>query len=225
MKKCMIAVSTLLVLVVSAGIALATSWTGSLNAGLGGGIVGYGDYNSASTKMTWTIDYDATTQKYSYDYIFEVAPTEKVIQHIFIETTPNIPSDMKEPVQLWNDVGNLAGMFDDSLYAKKVNKADVTSSSSDYKWEYEFISSHAPVWGDFFAENNGSNGKYAYAYNSGFDGTAFNAKGYIWSTSNPGGKIAVPDGVVPEASTLVGFGSALVMTGPGLIGWLRRRRS
>ena len=29
---------------------------------------------------------------------------------------------------------------------------------------------------------------------------------------------------VPEASTLVGFGSALAMTGPGLIGWLRRRR-
>jgi len=30
---------------------------------------------------------------------------------------------------------------------------------------------------------------------------------------------------VPEASTLVGFGSALAMAGPGLIGWLRRRRS
>jgi hypothetical protein len=30
---------------------------------------------------------------------------------------------------------------------------------------------------------------------------------------------------VPEASTLIGFGSALVMAGPGMIGWLRRRRS
>jgi len=30
---------------------------------------------------------------------------------------------------------------------------------------------------------------------------------------------------VPEASTLVGFGSALAMAGPGLVGWLRRRRS
>lgn len=29
---------------------------------------------------------------------------------------------------------------------------------------------------------------------------------------------------VPEASTLVGFGSALAMAGPGLVGWFRRRR-
>ena len=30
---------------------------------------------------------------------------------------------------------------------------------------------------------------------------------------------------VPEASTLIGFGSALAMAGPGLIGWLRRRKA
>jgi choice-of-anchor C domain-containing protein len=30
---------------------------------------------------------------------------------------------------------------------------------------------------------------------------------------------------VPEASTFIGFGSALLMAGPGMIGWLRRRRS
>jgi|GEM_PF-6156250 len=30
---------------------------------------------------------------------------------------------------------------------------------------------------------------------------------------------------VPEASTLVGFGSSLAMAGPGLVGWLKRRRS
>lgn len=35
----------------------------------------------------------------------------------------------------------------------------------------------------------------------------------------------VGTGVVPEASTLVGFGSALAMAGPGMIGWLRRRRA
>jgi hypothetical protein len=29
---------------------------------------------------------------------------------------------------------------------------------------------------------------------------------------------------VPEASTLVGFGSALMIAGPGMIGWLKRRR-
>jgi hypothetical protein len=30
---------------------------------------------------------------------------------------------------------------------------------------------------------------------------------------------------VPEASTLIGFGSSLLMAGPGMIGWLRRRRA
>jgi hypothetical protein len=50
--------------------------------------------------------------------------------------------------------------------------------------------------------------------------------------SNENGKINITFGndptapaAVPEASTLVGFGSALAMTGPGMIGWLRRRRA
>lgn len=30
---------------------------------------------------------------------------------------------------------------------------------------------------------------------------------------------------VPEASTMVGFGSALVMAGPGMFAWIRRKRS
>jgi hypothetical protein len=34
-----------------------------------------------------------------------------------------------------------------------------------------------------------------------------------------------PPAAVPEASTLIGFGSALALTGPGLLGWLRRRRA
>jgi len=34
-----------------------------------------------------------------------------------------------------------------------------------------------------------------------------------------------PVPTVPEASTLVGFGSALAMAGPGIVGWLRRRRA
>jgi hypothetical protein len=34
-----------------------------------------------------------------------------------------------------------------------------------------------------------------------------------------------PIEVVPEASTLVGFGSALMMAAPGLVGWLRKRRA
>jgi hypothetical protein len=34
-----------------------------------------------------------------------------------------------------------------------------------------------------------------------------------------------PIEIVPEASTLIGFGSALAMAGPRMIGWLRKRRS
>lgn len=34
-----------------------------------------------------------------------------------------------------------------------------------------------------------------------------------------------PPTAVPEASTLIGFGSALALTGPGLLGWLRRHRA
>ncbi len=44
------------------------------------------------------------------------------------------------------------------------------------------------------------------------------------SSLSAGGTMAFAK-AVPEASTLVGFGSALAMAGPGLVGWLRRRRS
>jgi hypothetical protein len=210
----------------SPATATITTWTGSLNGGTGGGIIGTDVYNSSSTTMNWSVIYDSTTQKYSYDYIFAVVGVGKKIQHILLETTPDIPSDMKPPVNEWKGVGYAAGMTTDySLYAKKISKSDITSTSTDFTWEYTFTSTHAPVWGDFFAECDGVNTTNAYAYNKNFDG-------YIWSTAYPGGKIAVPDGVlaypkevVPEASTLVGFGSALVMAGPGMIGWLRKRRS
>jgi fibro-slime domain-containing protein len=43
---------------------------------------------------------------------------------------------------------------------------------------------------------------------------------FVMQTSMP-----LVSAAVPEASTLVGFGSALVMAGPGMIGWLRRRRA
>jgi|GEM_PF-3122520 len=37
--------------------------------------------------------------------------------------------------------------------------------------------------------------------------------------------ISLTGKAVPEASTLVGFGSSLAMAAPGIIGWLRRRRA
>lgn len=70
-------------------------------------------------------------------------------------------------------------------------------------------------------------------------GTFFTSAGKTWNTGSlsmtftqdgdligGGGRLKMDsDPSVPEASTLVGFGSALAMAGPGLVGWLRRRRA
>jgi hypothetical protein len=49
---------------------------------------------------------------------------------------------------------------------------------------------------------------------------------FNWGNASGGTPmVADPPAAVPEASTLIGFGSALLMAGPGMIGWLRRRRA
>ena len=45
------------------------------------------------------------------------------------------------------------------------------------------------------------------------------------SPDSASGSLSMSARAVPEASTLVGFGSALAMAGPGMIGWLRRRKA
>jgi hypothetical protein len=61
----------------------------------------------------------------------------------------------------------------------------------------------------------------AYTMNNGELNITFSEAG---GSLSGGGTMAFAK-AVPEASTLVGFGSALAMAGPGLVGWLRRRRS
>lgn len=70
----------------------------------------------------------------------------------------------------------------------------------------------------------GSNPNWAgYSSSTGIMRLAFTQSGNI----SQGGTTSVSGTmkVVPEASTLVGFSSALLMAGPGMIGWLRRRRA
>lgn len=71
----------------------------------------------------------------------------------------------------------------------------------------------------------------AQTYYTRFVGEISNLSGYGtipgFNGNDPLNKVSQNVGVtpVPEASTMVGFGSALLMAGPGMIGWIRRRRS
>jgi hypothetical protein len=228
MKRYMIVVFALLIMAVSTGVwaAIPTSppWTGTLT-GSGGGITATEQWNAAGTSMKWTVNL-LVSGLYKYDYIFTVP--DKDISHILIETSRDIDIIGYEKKE-WGEEGNSNPGIPSNVYGVKIPSKP--SGSSGTAWTFGFTSAHAPVWGDFYAKS----GNGTYAHNTVFD-LAFNTTDYIWNTPVGTGnyltKIAVPDSfpaypkeVVPEASTLIGFGSALAMAAPGLAGWLRRRRA
>ncbi len=107
------------------------------------------------------------------------------------------------------------------------------SSTIDFAWNAAL---QAAVWKsiDFandYQLNQGTNLLAAQGYYTSFVTEITGMTGYGttpgFNGNDPINKVSqnVGTGVVPEASTLVGFGSALAMAGPGMIGWLRRRRA
>ncbi len=107
------------------------------------------------------------------------------------------------------------------------------SSDTNFAWNAAL---QAAVWKAIdpthdYQLNAGTNLGLAQGYYTNFVSEISNLSGYGltlgFNGNDPINKVSqnVGTGVVPEASTLVGFGSALAMAGPGLVGWLRRRRA
>jgi|GEM_PF-946806 len=238
MKK-YLAITALLLMVCASSISqAANSWTGSLSTvggALTSGPTGNKQWGGKATTISWLVT--QTNAGYNYSYTL-TAPTGSFgISHMILECSDNftdagVTGKYSGSTQGQSNTGFPSGK---SMFGTKFNTgATWVQQVSTTNWIVTFNSTHAPVWGDFYAKG----GQSSYVYNTSLDST-FNSTDYIWQTAVGTGnylsKIAVPDHVflntpfvvraVPEASTLAGFGSSLMIAAPGLIGWLRRRRS
>jgi hypothetical protein len=192
------AVGLLLLLCIAAVPAqvLASTYSGFLTAG-GGGLTATEQWNSTSTKLSWDITGSGTSWSYSYTFIVPA----KNISHFIIQVTDGASQgDFSAGLlDLYSSSsqGNSNPGMPKPLYGLKFNGSALSLTVF-------FTSTHAPVYGDFYAKDGTSSGNPVYAYND--------------STH----QILRPDGTgispVPIPPTVWLLGSGLV----GLIGLKRK---
>lgn len=202
MKK--ILVLTVLILALSASMAMAAplaSWTTYLlspydNLGTGATFKYY------AVTLDATVDWNVIQSKYEYTYVLTndsgaaPAPYNNDYYKAINRFTINVPSDVSGSIILAGGVT--------SGWTPGVNASLVYWDSGN---------PIAPL----------SNDSRTFSYFSKYGPSQVTSAAAIDGMTFFGPTLAPT--TVPEASTLVGFGSALVMAGPGMIGWLRRRRA
>ena len=135
-----------------------------------------------------------------------------------------------------NGANYIKGAIDNTAGSMVVN---AIPTATDWLYKYFYSADAGATWvqiGALFQDTSysgtlvktgsatGSSGAPIYANRMGI---LFGANVGVTSLDSANGLVSMTakPAAVPEASTLVGLGSALAMTGPGLFGWLRRRRS
>jgi hypothetical protein len=134
-------------------------------------------------------------------------------------------TESASPRTLYNNTSSLTITFDKALTTFGLETE--SNMASVYSFDMEFYNGDTSIGSINRVDISGNAGARLLAASSD---VTFNK--VVLTTTAPTGfgtaqlryKADSP-AAVPEASTLVGFGSALAMAGPGMIGWLRRRRA
>ena len=200
MKKIVVITIVLFMVAFTASTSTASGWTDTLFGGASGGITATQQWDSSDTYFIWAV---STTDNinYTYEYIFNVP--SKDISHLIIQCSDNFRDagifDVYGPATQGNSNPNMPADINGVKFENGMG-----SSDTGVFWTISFNSTHAPVWGSFYAKD-GTNkvGSIHYpvtAWNSGFTSSAFDPKDYIWLTDKSDTMIAVPDSVVPEPS-------------------------
>jgi hypothetical protein len=141
-----------------------------LTAG-GGGLIGYSDWNNASTALSWVITPQTTHWNYQYTF---TAP-QKALSHFILQVsdsfTENDISGSSHPFELQtydetSQGGSNPGM-PGSLYGLKFAGFDENTT-----WTWSFNSPRDPVWSHFYAvdgKDRQDPTNTPYVYNSAFD--------------------------------------------------------
>lgn len=167
MKKLILTCACLLG-VAGSQVGNAVSYTGSLNGGVGGGLVTTDGWTSSSTSLSWTVQDIGTVGGFvlwQYDYTFTV-PT-KNISHFIIEVSPDAGA---------NDFTYLDGSGELGTYTSGGSNPNMPSSVKGIKFgvnnslsaTVSFTTTRSPVWGDFYAKDGKDKGIEVTAWNSGF---------------------------------------------------------
>ncbi len=209
MKKAFLAMALVLLL---APLASALSFSGSLMSPAGATATGYWGYNGF--QIEWLVE-DQPDGSWKYQYwlkdsqgVLYQDPATAAVSHFTLEISPDATA-----ADFWGASGRLE--FGDINGISSAMKLDYGSG------HYEFFSTRAPVWGDFYAKDGRAGGMgLNEAYNNGFgnpdplDGPTNGSIGY---------KVLRPDTsttVVPEPGTMLLMGIGLA--GAGIVRKFRK---
>jgi hypothetical protein len=194
------------------------------------GLSGCGDYASAFT-LSWNVGYNAGTQLYTYAYTFS-GFTGNAVSHTIVELSAGCDQDPTCVMNVMAGIGTPttgiaqggAGWeistfgpsngnpgIPGTLYGLKINTPGTIDGAAGYTVSFE--SSHAPVYGDFYAKGGSDN----YASNDNFLLASGDQMGYMVRPDGVGGPPPVTP--TPEPASI-----ALMATGLVALGGIARRR-
>jgi hypothetical protein len=198
-------------------------------------VVGHNSYAGGTGnhgfQISWDIQFDPLSFLYTYTYTLSGIPSStgqtqglsKNLSDFILQVTK--PSSISEfdpgtgnPIQTWANQGNSEIGMVGSIYGIKWTAgSDFTATgvptANSMIYVFTFATTHAPVWGDFYAKdgnNNGGNYAQNYGLVHGISPGATN-----WNTSM---FVATPDGSVPPPSNNVPIPGSLLLLGSGLAG-------
>jgi hypothetical protein len=205
-------------------------YSGSRNAGTGGGLTATGAWNASTTSLTWLVQNMGTFYRYTYTF----TALDKALSHFILQVSDNfdenslVPGSLT-PTELIALLGTYEGTGDDkpnpgmpgSVYGLKFENEKDNDDSDDYfgvgtTWTWSFDSYRGPMWGHAYAVDGYDKASelYPHLYNSSF-GTPY-AVG-----ASTLGYVSVPDTQVIPLPPAVLLGAI----GLSCAGWRLKRKN